>query len=228
MFIYNKILKLWDEKGLTIMFTGIIIFFIVYWFLFTSENKEGTYNKISLKNLFKQEISYKHPQNNTILPNFVRKSPVPKCSKGEAECRRVLEKIFNVPFPNIRPNIIKNTVTGENLELDMYNHDLKLACEYNGQQHYLPSAWKNKKEFKKSKLRDKEKKQKCKEHNINLIVIKYNQWDGLPKSFLEIIKKHTKINLDQEKKFWKKLYKEDIYKDILKEIKRSRGSLQTY
>ena len=38
MFIYNKILKLWDEKGFTIMFTGIIIFFIVYWFLFTSEN----------------------------------------------------------------------------------------------------------------------------------------------------------------------------------------------
>ena len=52
MFIYNKILKLWDEKGLTIMFTFIIIFFIVYWFLFTSENKDGTYNKISLKNLF--------------------------------------------------------------------------------------------------------------------------------------------------------------------------------
>ena len=175
MFIYNKILKLWDEKGLTIMFTGIIIFFIIYWFLFTSENKEGTYNKISLKNLFKQEISYKHPQNNTILPNFVRKSPVPKCSKGEAECRRVLEKIFNVPFPNIRPNFMRNTVTGENLELDMYNHDLKLACEYNGQQHYKFNKWmhKNSSNFQNQKYRDIMKRNLCQQYGINLIEVPY-------------------------------------------------------
>ena len=172
MFIYNKILKLWDEKGFTIMFTGIIIFFIVYWFLFTSENKDGTYNKISLKNLFKQEISYKHPQTTN---NFVRKSPVPKCSKGEAECRRVLEKIFNVPFPNIRPNFMKNTVTGENLELDMYNHDLKLACEYNGQQHYKFNKWmhKNSSNFQNQKYRDIMKRNLCQQYGINLIEVPY-------------------------------------------------------
>ncbi len=175
MFIYNKILKLWDEKGLTVMFTGIIIFFIVYWFLFTSENKDGTYNKISLRNLFKQDISYKHPQNNTILPNIVRKSPVPKCSKGEAECRRVLEKIFNVPFPNIRPNFMKNTVTGENLELDMYNHDLKLACEYNGQQHYKFNKWmhKNSSNFQNQKYRDIMKRNLCQQYGISLIEVPY-------------------------------------------------------
>ena len=131
-------------------------------------------------------------------------------------------------IPQGKEDYLRYDSSNIRMALDVYIPKKKLAIEYNGQQHYFPSAWKNKKEFKKSKLRDKEKKQKCKEHNINLIVIKYNQWDLLPKSFLEIIKKHIKINLDQEKKFWKKLYKEDIYKDILKEIKRSRGSLQTY
>jgi len=59
-------------------------------------------------------------------------------SKGETECRRVLQKIFQRPFLKARPDFLNNPVTGNqfNLELDCYDHSLKLAVEYNGQQHY--------------------------------------------------------------------------------------------
>ena len=42
-------------------------------------------------------------------------------SKGEIECRRYLETIFQVPFPKARPDFLKNPVTGNNLELDCFN-----------------------------------------------------------------------------------------------------------
>jgi len=176
MFIYNKILKLWDEKGLTIMLIGVILFFFIYWFLFTSDNKSGTYNKISIKDLFKNN-SYSHPQ--YVIPNSItkpyNKSPLPKCSKGETECRRVLEKIFKLPFPNVRPNFMKNTVTGENLELDMYNPEVNLACEYNGIQHYKFNKWmhKNSSNFQNQKYRDIIKRSLCKQNGINLIEVPY-------------------------------------------------------
>ena len=57
-------------------------------------------------------------------------------SKGESECRRVLEDHYKKPFPSVRPSWLKNSVTGRNLELDCFNEELGIAVEYNGQQHY--------------------------------------------------------------------------------------------
>ena len=180
MFIYNKILKIWDEKGLVIMFIGIIVFFIVYWFLFTSEHNSGTYSKISLKKLFLNNsndtnVHYNPSFNLRPEININSNRKLPKCSKGEAECRRVLEKIFNTSFPNVRPNFMKNTVTGENLELDMYNKQLNLACEYHGQQHYKFNKWmhKNSSNFQNQKYRDIMKRDLCKKYGINLIEVPY-------------------------------------------------------
>lgn len=199
MFIYNKILKIWDEKGLVIMFIGIIVFFIVYWFLFTSENNSGTYQKISLKDLLINNFSNQPVRYN---PTFhvrpetkpYRQSPVPKCSKGEAECRRVLENIFNVEFPNVRPHFMRNAVTGENLELDMYNKSLNLACEYNGQQHYKFNKWmhKNSSNFQNQKYRDIMKRDLCKKYGINLIEVPYTVKINDIESFL--INRLKKLN----------------------------------
>src|SRR5579884_2904756 len=59
-----------------------------------------------------------------------------RTSKGEEECRIVLEKIFKgYKFGPIRPDFLKN-VTGYNLELDCYCEELKLAVEFQGKQHY--------------------------------------------------------------------------------------------
>lgn len=116
------------------------------------------------------------------LPNFLNeeikregRSP-PKESKGELECRRVLEKIFKKPFPKARPNILSNSVTGgNNLELDCYNSELKIAAEYNGQQHYnfIPYFHKNKEAFLNQKYRDELKRRMCADNKIFLIEVPY-------------------------------------------------------
>lgn len=98
-------------------------------------------------------------------------------SKGELECRRVLETFFNQPFPKSRPNFLNNPVTGGayNLELDCFNSDLNLAVEYNGVQHYkfTPYFHKNREAFDNQKYRDYMKRKMCEENNIILIEVPY-------------------------------------------------------
>ena len=48
-------------------------------------------------------------------------------SKGEEECRRVLEDIYKRDFPVTRPNWLKNPRTGKNLYIDCYNEELKIG-----------------------------------------------------------------------------------------------------
>lgn len=96
-------------------------------------------------------------------------------SKGETLCREAAEKIFKKKFVKVRPDFLKNNVTGMNLELDIYNEELKLAIEFNGQQHYkyVPFFHKNYEHFLNQKYRDEIKKMLCKQNNIHLIEISY-------------------------------------------------------
>lgn len=93
-------------------------------------------------------------------------------SKGEIECRRILEQIFNRPFNKIRPNFLRNEVSGgNNLELDCFNEELKLAVEYDGIQHakYTPFFHKNHQDFLIQKYKDDMKNRMCKDEGIYLI-----------------------------------------------------------
>lgn|SRR3990167_1604048 len=97
-------------------------------------------------------------------------------SIGERICRKTLEEIYHVPFPSTRPNFLKNPETGRNLELDCYNENLKLACEYSGIQHYV---WPNftgqsYDEFVKQIRRDMFKVEVCDKNGIYLITVPYN------------------------------------------------------
>lgn len=96
-------------------------------------------------------------------------------SKGEQECRRVIEEITQKPFTKHRPDFLKNEITGKNLELDCYNDELKLAIEYNGIQHYeyTPVFHKNRDSFYNTKYRDKMKASLCHENGVKLIVVPY-------------------------------------------------------
>ena len=102
--------------------------------------------------------------------------PIIKESKGEIECKKVLEQLFNKPFHKIRPNFLFNNITKQNLELDLYNEELKLAVEYNGKQHYeyIPYFHKTKDSFYNQQYRDQIKKNLCEKNNIVLIDVPYS------------------------------------------------------
>ena len=94
-------------------------------------------------------------------------------SKGELECRRVLENLFDKPFNKARPNFLRNHVTGgkNNLELDCFNQELRLAVEYDGEGHakYIPYFHKNYEAFLNQKYRDDMKNRICRDEGIYLI-----------------------------------------------------------
>lgn len=96
-------------------------------------------------------------------------------SKGERISVQTMENIYGLPFPSAWPNWLKNPESGENLELDGYNESLKLAIEYNGEQHY---TWPNgllqsKEEFIKQTRRDAYKVKMCEQMGVYLIIVPY-------------------------------------------------------
>ena len=95
----------------------------------------------------------------------------------ENRLRRILQNYFNTEFIKVRPEWLKNPITGRNLELDIYSPILNIAVEFNGQAHtqYLPYFHKSEQDFKNQVLRDQIKMRKTKDHGVKLIVI--NHWD---------------------------------------------------
>lgn len=183
--MFEKFSKWWEEHGFEIL-VGISIFIIIVTALFRI-GKKGTWDS-------------------TYTYNYNTKKPYRKPgqeSKGEIECRRVLENIFERQFPKARPNILRNSVTSDgsgndfNLELDCYNEQLRLACEYNGAQHYkyIPYFHKNKDAFQNQKYRDYMKRDLCQKNNITLIEVPYTvKIEDIEKYILQQLRKYNFIN----------------------------------
>jgi len=112
-----------------------------------------------------------------VSPEFRSPNKRVRESKGELECRRVLQKYFNRPFNKKRPNFLNNPVTGGkvNLEIDCFNEELKIGCEYDGEPHfkYIPYFHKNKEAFDNVKYRDYMKNIMCEQNGITLIRVPY-------------------------------------------------------
>lgn len=155
--MFDNLRKLWKENGFEITVIVCIVFILVL-ALFRI-GKKGTWSS-----------SYNYD-----LKRRTRQRGAPKESRGEAECRRVLQKYLRKPFANCRPDFLRNPVTGNqfNLELDCYDESLKLAVEYNGAQHYkyIPYFHKNKEAFLNQKYRDQMKRHLCRENGVNLIEV---------------------------------------------------------
>lgn len=94
-------------------------------------------------------------------------------SLGEAECRRVLQSYYGLQFPKVRPAFLKNEALSSKrpLELDCYNEDLKIACEYDGRAHAEYSRWfhRNEEAFETQRYRDWMKDKLCEENGVHLI-----------------------------------------------------------
>jgi len=163
--MFDKIKELWENKGFDILVGLSIAFIIIFGLYRLFSNKTGSYS----------DKFYYNPNENINYQSKTNK--IPRESKGELECRRVLNKIFNKPFNKERPSFLNNPVTGGNynLELDCYDPQLKLAVEYNGIQHYQYNKFfhRNKEHFLNQKYRDDMKRRICKDYNITLIEVPY-------------------------------------------------------
>ena len=188
--IIKTIKMWWNSYGLLILLLTTLIFFIVYWYMFTKDKEKGSYNRMSVPKYL--DLLFSEENQQKVLP---KKRPTTD-SKGEVECRRVFEKIFKVPFPKARPDFLFNEVTGQNLELDMFNPHLKIACEYNGKQHYHFNKWMHNNshaKFYNQQYRDNMKRDVCKKLGIHLIEVPYTV--KIPEIEEFIISKLKTLNL---------------------------------
>jgi len=110
--------------------------------------------------------------------------------KTEQKFREVLEKIFNIQFPQKYPKWLVND-NGNRLQLDGYNEKLGIAFEYQGIQHFkVKDIWGGEKALIKTQKHDQIKKELCKRHNIILLCPTYE----LDLSdFEEFVKEHLDL-----------------------------------
>jgi hypothetical protein len=90
----------------------------------------------------------------------------------ENKFRNTIEKLFKMPFPKSRPEWLINPNTGKRLELDCYNHENKLAFEFDGHFHFEERNGLNN-DLVKQKERDAIKEKVCENNNVKLIRVPY-------------------------------------------------------
>lgn len=147
----------------------IIIIGLIYVFT-TRKNK---YDYIGITNPIKRDVLY--DLDRTFSTGRSKSPKKHRENKTENMCRRIVQEIYGMPFPSIRPDFLRSPVTKKNLELDCYNAQLKIAIEYNGKQHYTytPHFHGSKTNFYSQVHRDDWKRKKCREMGIRLIEIPY-------------------------------------------------------
>ena len=162
--MFSKLTQIWKKNGFEIVLGLCVAFILLYALYRKISGQKGTWSH------------HNHYHNPTVSTKPRRPAP-PTESKGEAECRRVLQYLFKKPFNKARPDFLRNPVTGGdfNLELDCFDPELRIAVEYNGIQHYkyIPYFYKNKEAFLNQKYRDDMKRRICRENGILLIEVSH-------------------------------------------------------
>lgn len=174
MGFFSDMREFWKKYGWHIILGTLAFIFLVLFIINHFQYHERTTN-VSMQDIYEHALRLMF-QPHSSTGNYRRRHQQTIMSKGEARCKEFSEFFFQKPFDKERPDFLKNPVTGENLELDLYNRDLKLAIEYNGAQHYKYNAFmhKNSKErFYNQQYRDILKKDMCDKSGIQLVVVPY-------------------------------------------------------
>lgn len=194
MLLY-QLQKWWHKNGwFYIMFASLFLLFFI-WIFFT--NKDQASSSVNMNNVLKMVLN---PETNTVQPNDFHQIPVqqlnaipelddlaPKRSKGEQICYNVLKELTGREFSKIRPDWLINPITKEPMEIDLYNDDLKLGVEYNGEQHYEYNKFMHqgsKDKFRAQQYRDYLKNEICKKRGVYLITVPYKIKHGNIKKYL--------------------------------------------
>jgi len=106
----------------------------------------------------------------------------PQCneSKGEKAISSILQK-QNIEFIFQYSMTSKVNPTGV-MYVDFYLPKLNIIIEYNGRQHYIPiEVMGGQLQYERQQARDEELRQYCKDNNIKLIEIRYDEdvWEKL-------------------------------------------------
>lgn len=175
-------------------------------------------NVISCKQKLRWKCANGHIWDSNFDNIYNKKTWCPRCSKfiKEEKCRFIFENTFERKF-------LKTRIPGTRLELDGYCDELKLAFEYNGEQHYKKIKYFGNK-LKKIKYRDYNKIEICKNRGIKLVVIPYFQAitdEKLIKYIGKNINKNITVDLNNFNKSFNKI-------DELKNLaKKNSGKLVT-
>lgn len=180
MFFY-QVKRWWDRQGWGVVLFGSLFVLFFLWLFYSRHREAGTSNATMdhiLETVFRPfyrvptSTSSPSPHPFVAVPSSEDKN----MSKGEKKCKEFVEFITGKKFHKVRPEFLKNPVTGHALELDLYNEELKLAVEYNGAQHYHYNSMmhqNNRDRFQNQQYRDLIKKQLCEQHDIRLILVPY-------------------------------------------------------
>ena len=95
----------------------------------------------------------------------------------EEQVLNIVKKLYKqyVVIPQHKPLFLRSSFGGQ-MSYDIYIQDLKVAIEYQGEQHFHPVDYFGGEEsFTRQAKRDKEKLQLSKEHGISLVYINYDE-----------------------------------------------------
>lgn len=131
------------------------------------------------------------------IPNNILKGQwCPACReyRNERLCRLILQGMFELKFDKARPAWLRNH-KGNLLELDGYNKSLRLAFEYQGNQHYTEIQFFNKNsDFNDRKKYDIQKRKLCKKNGVYLIEIPYTvKSEEISSYILKKLHKHNSV-----------------------------------
>jgi len=173
--IERKIKRWWARCGQYIFsfeVIGIIVIIVLLIYFWRTRTKSEINSGYGFQGLSRAEID--RAKKMKLDPSLRRKTRNAPRWKHEEMCRNILEKIFNKPFKSCRPKFLKNPVTGQNLEIDCFNEQLRIGLEYDGVQHskYTPHFHRSgKAEFLYQLKKDQFKDMVCKREGITLIRI---------------------------------------------------------
>lgn len=179
--------KRWEVWVLVILFLIVIVAVVLFFFKGEDNSLEETSLSSSLGDSLRSScrdmipyMSEEEKQSFTANPRDIRAyEEVDKkdtfVSKGEAECKRVLSKILGKSCRSqVRPDFLKNPMTGRNLELDVVCGNI--AVEYHGAHHYhyIPRFHRNgPKDLEYQLWKDTYKIDQCDKNGIYLITVPY-------------------------------------------------------
>ena len=153
----------------------------------------------------------------------------PKCRffYSEELCRTTFEQIFNEKFEKHRHKWLVNS-KGNLMELDGFSEKLKIAFEYQGEQHFKVT-WhvKDKDILFKRKKDDQKKVALCVENNVHLVIISYrDDLTNLPqiirKELLQKTSRFNSIDFNKEIDF-DKVYSHKTSMEKMREAAKNLG-----